>query len=294
MMLALMQCIIRYGVLIPLEISVNLGVLDFILLVGSTVFIAAGGYIINDIYDREADLINKPNQQYIGTHISEKTGLTLYIIFNIIGLLCGLLLSNSIGKSTFFMLFIFIAAGLHLYASMIKPIAVLGNMVVSLFVAISVLIVGLFELFPIGGTGLSAEQAMAWTIILDYVVFAGILTFIRELVKDLEDIQGDHNAGYKTLPIIFGIQRTARLSAILGMLSIFGFALYFFMHLLEVKWQLLVSLVSIILPLIYSSTQLWDAHKKQQFSKIATVLKLLMLLGILLLPVIAKTLYHAR
>lgn len=293
-MLALMQCIIRYGVLIPLGITVNLSSLGFILLVGSTVCIAAGGYIINDIYDREADRINKPKKQYIGTRISEKTGLTLYIILNIIGLICGLLLANKVGKSTFFVLFIFIAAGLHLYASMIKPIALLGNLVVSLFVAVAVLIIGVFELFPIGTNVLSPEQLMGWRIILDYVLFAGVLTFIRELVKDLEDIQGDHKVGYKTLPIIMGIERTARFTAIIGMLSIFGYSLYFFVYLFDVRWQLLASLVFIIIPLIYSSTQLWNATNKKQFSKISLVLKFTMFLGIILLPFIAKTLYNAR
>ncbi len=293
-MLALMQCIIRYGVLIPLGVTVNLSTLGFVFLVVSTLCIAAGGYIINDIYDLEADRINKPNKQYIGAHISEKTGLTLYIVLNIIGLLCGLLLANKIGKSPFFVLFIFIAAGLHLYASMIKPIAILGNLIVSLFVAVAVLIVGLFELFPIGTLALSSEQLMAWRIIIDYVIFAAVLTIIRELVKDLEDIQGDHKAGYKTLPIILGIQRTTRLTAMLSMISIFGISLYFFVYLFDMKWQLLLSIALIIVPLIYCSTQLWDATNKQQFSKISLILKWTMLLGIVLLPFIAKTLYNAR
>ena len=162
----------------------------------------------------------------------------------------------------------------------------------SLCIVASLLIVGLFELGINTNSGFTTQQTTAWKLIIAFSIFAGMLNLIRELIKDLEDIQGDHQAGYKTLPILLGIHRTAQLTAILTVLCIFGSALYIFVY-VETTWMLILFVLTILGPLIYVSTQLWDASKKKQFTRLSTAVKLIMGIGILLLPLLAKTIQYA-
>ncbi len=151
-MIALVQYLIKYALLLPFfesyGVITTLKPLGFAILVIATVFIAAGGYIINDIYDIETDKVNKPNRLIINKHISEKNALTLFIILNVIGVGLGFYLSNGIGKSGFFVIFIMASALLYIYSSYLKQLLLVGNIVVSLVVSLSILLVGVFELLP--------------------------------------------------------------------------------------------------------------------------------------------------
>ena len=126
----------------------SLNTFHFLLLVISTLCIASAGYIINDIYDVETDFINKPEQMIIGKSISEKTAYNLFIILNVMGVGIGFYLSYAIGKSELFALFVIISALLYVYASYLKQTFLIGNMVISVLVGLSILIVGIFELIP--------------------------------------------------------------------------------------------------------------------------------------------------
>src|SRR5690606_7043962 len=120
LMLALMQLIVRYGFLEFQSVSLALTDWQFALLVLSTICIAAGGYLMNNIFDTETDLYNKPQHVVIGTKISETAAYNYYIAFNIIGVGIGFYLSNAINKPSFAILFVAIAATLYLYASSFK------------------------------------------------------------------------------------------------------------------------------------------------------------------------------
>ena len=282
-----MQLVIRYGVITALEVPLYLSDLGFLLLVLATVSIAAGGYIINDSYDKEADALNKPERQLLGKSLSEKAALRLYIVLTLIGLLCGFFLANSIGKPGFFVIFIFIAITLHLYSSTLQSIAILGNILVSVFIGTAVFIVGVFELIPQSPFD-STTVKKAWMLCLVFAIFAAALNFIRELVKDLEDVQGDYKVGHKTLPIFLGIERTSKLVAIIGIAFIFVSAYLLFTY-VETIWMLVVFVLLILVPLIYVSTQLWEASKTAHFKKLSRLLKYILLVGVLLLPFLAKT-----
>ena len=141
-MIALVQVLIKYALFTAFAIDITLSVFSFLLLILSTLCIAAGGYIINDIYDIETDAINKPNKIVVGKTISESVANRLYIAFTFIGVCLGFYLSQKIGKPTFFGLFVIIAATLYVYATYLKQIAVVGNIVISILVALSILIVG--------------------------------------------------------------------------------------------------------------------------------------------------------
>jgi len=148
-MIALVQVLIKYALLVPFGVQLTLNGFGFSLLVLSTLCIAAAGNIINDIYDIETDLVNKPKKVIVGKTISEKQANNLFIILNVIGVGLGFYISNLVGKNAFFALFVIISALLYIYASYLKQVLLIGNIVISVLVALSIIIVGLFELLPV-------------------------------------------------------------------------------------------------------------------------------------------------
>ena len=104
-MLALMQIIVVFGFLKLQNLEVALANWQFALLVFATICIAAGGYIINNIFDTDTDLDNKPNDVLIGKSISETLAYNLYVTFTLIGVCIGFYLSNVIMKRTGILIF---------------------------------------------------------------------------------------------------------------------------------------------------------------------------------------------
>ncbi len=282
-MIALVQILIKYALLLPFfesyGVITTLSPLAFFLLVLATVCIAAGGYVINDIYDVEADKINKPNKVIVNTHITEKVALQLFIALNIIGVGIGFYLSNGIGKSGYFAIFFIASALLYIYSSYLKQILLVGNIIVSLIVALSILLVGIFELLPVITDSNRVVQIFFFRIILDYAIFAFMINFIRELVKDIEDIDGDHKVGMQTLPIVLGRERTSKIVFILSFVPLFSVIYYVITNLF--KQQILVGyfLVFVIAPLIYVTIKLFSAEHKSHYKHMSSILKMVMLTG---------------
>ena len=285
LIIALVQYLVRYALLIPFReshgVMTTLSDFNFFLLVLASMCIAAGGYVINDIYDVETDRINKPNKLIINKHITEKNATTIFIVLNIIGVGLGFYLSNSIGKSAFFSIFFIASALLYIYSTSLKQIAVVGNVVVSIVVALSVLLVGIFELIPAMNGSNKAVQTTFINIIRDYAIFAFMINLVREMVKDIEDIDGDHNAGIDTLPVVIGRERANKVVFFLSLIPII-FVIYYVVTYLF-KQQLVVGyfLVLVIAPLIYISIKLFSAEQKSHYKHISLMLKLVMLTGML-------------
>ncbi|BAO76944.1 similar to (S)-2,3-di-O-geranylgeranylglyceryl phosphate synthase [Winogradskyella sp. PG-2] len=284
-MIALVQYLIKYALLLPFfeshGVITTLKPLGFSILVIATVLIAAGGYVINDIYDIETDKVNKPDQLIIGEHITEKNALTLFIILNVIGVGLGYYLSNGIGKSEFFVIFIIASALLYIYSSYLKQMLLVGNVVVSLVVALSMLMVGIFELLPAITETNRAVQITFFKIILDYAIFAFMINFIRELVKDIQDIDGDHKAGMQTLPIVLGRERANKIVFVLSLIPLLSVIYYVVINLFKQTEIVGYFLVLVIAPLIYVSIKLFSAEQKPHYKHISLILKLIMLTGML-------------
>jgi 4-hydroxybenzoate polyprenyltransferase len=290
-MIGLVQVLIKYGLLLPFDVQITLGWFGFILLITATLCIAAAGNIINDIYDVETDLVNKPDQVIVGKSISEKNAYNLFMAFNVIGVAIGFYLSHLVGRHQLFAIFVIISALLFVYASYLKQTLLFGNIVISVLVASSLLIVGLFELMPVITETNQAIQLTFFRIIFDYAVFAFIINLIREMVKDLEDVDGDYKAKMKTLPIVLGRDRTAKIIFFLSFLPIGAVIYYMIAYLYKQPIAVGYFLIGIIAPLIYISIKLLNAETKKEFHHISTILKLVMLMGMLsmlLYPIILK------
>jgi len=280
-MIALVQFLIKYALLEPFGVTITLNLFGFSLLVIATICLAAAGYIINDIYDIETDSVNKPNKVIVGKTISEKMANTLFISFNVIGVALGFYLSHLVGKSGFFTLFVIISALLYVYASYLKQILIIGNIVVSLLVSLSIIIVGLFELLPVITPQNQETQITFFKIILDYAIFAFVINFIREIVKDIEDIDGDYKAGMNTLPIAIGRERASKIVFILLLIPLFGVVYYVVINLYKQLFLVGYFLLFIIAPLLYIIIKSYSAETKKEFHFISNMLKLVMLFGLL-------------
>jgi len=280
-MIALVQYLIKYALLIPFNIDITLNWFGFLLLITSTLCIAAAGNIINDIFDIETDMVNNPEKVIVGKSISEKTAYNLFIIFNIIGVGIGFYLSNLVGKDGFFALFVIISALLYIYASYLKQMLLIGNIVISILVALSIIIVGLFELLPAITDQNQETQLTFFKIVFDYAIFAFIINLIREITKDIEDIDGDYKAEMNTLPIAIGRERATKVLFVLSFIPLLGVMYYVFTYLYKQQFVVGYFLLFIIAPLIYVSIKLFSAETKKEFHFISNILKMVMLFGML-------------
>jgi len=215
-----MQLIFRYGFLKLQNIPLALADWQYILLVFSTLFLAAGGSIINAIFQQDSDSENKPDCQVVGKFISENTAYNLYAAFTFTGVSIGFYLSNVIQKSNFAILFILIASTLYFYASSMKNSILIGNIIVAFTTSIYLLLIGLFDLLPTTFEANQTVMGIHFSILFDYAVFTFIIAFLIELVSDIENTKGDTSQGLSTLAVVIGFSKAKNTVLTLSLIPI--------------------------------------------------------------------------
>lgn len=287
---ALMMCLVWHCVL-------GLGsTIGFTLLVISMVFIVAGGYVINDIFDMVIDYINKPEKVIVGKVFTEKQCKVFYWTLTIIGLLCALVSSILTHGGNFIVVFscmVLLACILYSYSNNYKKKLVIGNLIVSLSVAFAVFLPWLFQILYMLQHKEMLVENQEWmhvtlNIVLIYTAFAFLMTLIREIVKDIEDIEGDGRTHCRTIPVIWGT-KTAQI--IVMMLSLLAFFMIIYakvyMHDLGLKITsyLLNASGVLMLGLVFVGNifGLLDASLRtsKQFHLQSLALKVSMLIGVL-------------
>lgn len=287
LMLALMQLIFRYGFLKLENIPLALADWQYLLLVLATVLLAAGGYVINNIFDQATDHDNKPDNVIVGRSISEANAYNIYVALNITGVGIGFYLSNVIEKPGFASIFIMIAAALYFYATSLKQMVLIGNIIVAALLSCSVIIIGIFDLFPVITPENQPMMANLFSILLDFAVFAFMINFIREIVKDLEDVNGDYNQGMSTLPIVLGISRTAKITFGLSFIPILVILVYINTYLIPLLYATIYMFLFVLGPLFYFMIKIWTAKKQKEFHSLSLLLKWILFFGILSVLVIS-------
>ncbi len=286
-MIFITQLILKLSLSYLRDVGTELSFLEFATLALATLFIAAAGYIHNDIVDIKADRINKPNEVYVVDNISLRNSYTYFISLWSIGITLGIYSAFILEHWEYSLLFIGVSVALYAYNSYLQRIPILGNVVTSGLVAFSLVIIWLFEAKALELSG--AEHILTkegHTLFTFVVVLAFIINVLRELVKDVQDINGDYAMEYRTLPIIIGSKRTMLLCALIALGLLFNSALFTFIF---ADGSLPISIVLFaftIIPLGYIASQCWNAEKTLDYKLIARLLKGLMLLGILLFPLI--------
>jgi 4-hydroxybenzoate polyprenyltransferase len=280
-MIVLIQLLIKYVFFNKFNVTLSLDNFHFSLLVISTVLIALGGYIINDLNDIKADKINKPPKVFVGRLLTKQKADYLFLIFNFIGLLLGYYISYSIDKISFFAIYIIASLLSYLYSIKLKKMLLIKNLIVSFLVFLSIFIVALYDIVPATNAYNNQGQLEVFNLLFKISIFAFLLTLLREMIKDIEDIEGDKKAGIKSLPIVFSINKTKIIIyaiTILTLVSIDYFAinLYIFNAIASLYLLIVVSL-----PLIYFMVKLYMSKSKREFNKLSKLLKLFMFLVML-------------
>ena len=292
-LIALMQISLEIYFFDSFAFKTNLSPTIFYLLVLATSIITASGYIINDIIDLKTDKINKPKKVIIENNIAISTAKKIYIILTIIGIVLGIVISSKINKPLFGSYFIEIAALLFLYSKFLKGKVLIGNFIVSLLLAFSILIILLFN----APTQLNSMQWDNYNtisfVIYAYAICAFLINLIREIIKDIEDVDGDYNAGLKTFPIVFGRKTARNVALFITIITVFFFLFGIFNFLKISTLVFGYVFVFLFIPLLYVLFLLWDAKTKKRYSKISKLLKIIILLGVLSIPIISNHLHNA-
>lgn len=229
------------------------------ILSASTVMIAAAGYVINDYYDIKIDLINKPQRVVIGKSITRRYAILFHTLLSLLGVALGLLLSWKIAAVNFAS-----ATVLWWYSNNLKRQPFIGNFVVALLTGIAIWLVD--SLYKTGHM-----------LIITYASFAFFMTLIREIIKDMEDLKGDHTFGCQTLPIVWGMRKTKSvIYAILGIFLATVMLLNFYYDNLPVKYLLLF----LFIPLLWFLFRLIRADTIKDFAWLSGFCKIILLLGI--------------
>ncbi len=294
LMLAFMQLIFRYGFLKLQNAPLSLADWQYGLFVFSTVCIAAGGYIINGIFDQETDSVNRPDSVIVGKYITESKAYNLYVAFTFTGVAIGFYLSNVIERPNFAIVFILIASTLYLYATSLKQSLLIGNIIIALLLSASVLIIGLFDLLPATYDGNQSIMGLLFGILIDYAVFTFIINLIREIVKDIESINGDSSQGMSTLPIVIGVQKATKVVFALSFIPVI--CVFYYLKVYVFDGNLTISsiygLIFIASPLLYFTIKIWSAKEPKDFHHLSTILKWIMFFGILSILVISLNMKH--
>lgn len=293
-LIALMQLTLRFGFLNAQNCPLALSNWEFILIIMATLCIAAGGYVINDIFDQGTDSVNKPERVIVGKSISESQAYNLYVGLTITGVGTGFGLSHLIEKPNFVVFFILIASFLYFYATTLKQIMLVGTIIVALALAFSVIVIGIFDVFPVTTAENQKQMTPIFSLLIDYSLFAFMLNFIREIVKDIEDINGDKEYQINTLAVQFGVLKTAKLLAAFCLIPIGLFFNYMYHYFILNDLQLIsiYSLIFVISPLCYCTVKLFMAKSKSDFSFLSSLLKWIILFGIFLLPILHYNIQH--
>lgn len=272
-----LQILLKFSLFSAFELNTNLTEFQFIILLLSLIFIMAAGYIINDIFDLKSDLINKPQKVIVGKIFSIETAQHFYLITNVLGIAMGIGLSLSVQKPNLAFIFIGTSLLLYFYSKKLKSKPLIGNITVSLLVALSIVILYFFDLnFAVQ---IEAQQVVIFVILL-LSCFAFFLNLVREIVKDIEDINGDYSMKMNTLPILLGVSRTKKIAAFLCLFPL-GLLLFTVVKYASIyKFTVLYLLLFTMFPLLYVALKLLSAKTKKDFKKLSLVLKLIMFLGI--------------
>lgn len=260
--------------------------LSFYILLVTTMLITAGGYVINDIYDVETDQINKPDKLIVGKHIEDKDAFNYYLILTGLGIIGSFALMYTTKQMKISMLPIIVAVLLYLYASTFKKMMLLGNVVVAMCAALPIILLSIYELrinqFDTAvivlftqGIGLSA---------LVYATFAFLTTLIREIIKDVEDMEGDDVIGARTFPIVAGINASKALIVLTQLitLTIILLITYYFL-VFKLSFAFYGIVLMMLLPLLVQIGLVIRAKTPEQFKWASLTGKIHMVTGVLTL-----------
>lgn len=274
------QLLFYYCIYQPLFLTQEIRQLVWLII--ASVFIAAAGYIINDYFDLNIDQINKPGKNVINSVIHRRWAIIWHIGLSVAGIIATAI-AVSFGKWYLIIANIICVALLWLYSTSFKRQLLIGNFVISLLTAWTVLIL-FFAKVPFNGVYGNDDPDITkyFRISFLYAGFAFVISLVREALKDVEDLKGDLRYGCRTLPIVTGI-RTTKVYVAVWLSVLIGSLILLQLYILQFKWYIAVlySVLFVIGPSILLFKRLVKARSTQDFSRLSALTKFIMFTGIL-------------
>ena len=256
---------------------------QFLFILLASVLIAAAGYIINDYFDQNIDQINKPDKMVVNTIINRRWVIFWHMVLSLAGLFFTMLALPIrlywhlvLGNLGAILL-------LWVYSTNFKKQLLIGNIIISLLTAWVILIL-FFAKFPLLLNELllvDHDKVRFFRLSILYASFAFIISLVREVVKDMEDIEGDQKYGCTTMPIVWGI-RASKVFVAVWMVVLIAALIILQFYVLGLGWwqSALYCFVLIILPLLVILKKLYQANSPESFHTVSTWIKLVMFTGI--------------
>lgn len=257
--------------------------LQFALMVVATLLIAAAGYWLNDQQDVEADRINKPGKNLVGIAFSGQKVMKGALWLTLLGVILGNALAIWLGAYRLGFFYTVPAILLWFYNAKLKHWPVIGNIVVSLLVGLVPMLPGLHEMAMLNEADVMGAALFGY--IAKGSVAYGVLAFginlIREVVKDIEDMQGDDHIGSHTLPLVIG-ERQAKFIAIILCLVLVRIVLIAQQaYLKDGELTLPIYLaVAVQLPLLVGMVMLFFANDNRAYARASLLMKLIAAAGV--------------
>lgn len=278
--------LLKFLVFNSFHIITNLSLIPFIILLLSVLLITSAGYIINDIYDLKADLINKPKKVIVSKYYSLEKSQQLYLWLNSMGIILGIGLCLHLETPSYALIFIGTSLLLYYYTKKFKSKPFIGNFIVASLIALSI---GILYIFDIDSTIQTKQQQLVNYLILSLIIIAFFLNLIREIVKDIIDVKGDYMLNMNTLPIYIGSARAKKITIFLSLVTI-GILLFIIFNFTAIYQLTIVYLVVFVtLPLFYTTIKLASAKSQKEYQRISIFLKLIMFFGINTLIIFSTT-----
>ncbi|MEP7251038.1 MAG: geranylgeranylglycerol-phosphate geranylgeranyltransferase [Ginsengibacter sp.] len=261
--------------------DVKLSLPLFFLLMAASLCIAAAGYIINDYFDLNIDQVNKPKRLIIDKFIKRRWAIVLHVVLSSVGFLLSIYVGYKIWN--FYIPFFNLVAilALWLYSTTFKKKLLIGNILISLLSAWVILVLTFaeyrFEIDPLNG-----QWRRLLKVSFIYAGFAFVISIVREVIKDMEDMRGDYKYGCRTMPIVWGLQVSKVFSGV-WIVVLAGCVGIIIVYVLQLGWWIsaIYSFVAIIIPLFWVLRKLYDAKSQAEFHRLSTAVKVIMLTGII-------------
>lgn len=262
--------------------------LDFylFLIVFASAITIASGYIINNFYDSQKDLINRPNKSMLDRLVSQKTKLTVYFSLNFLAVLMASIVSWR--AFLFFSVYIFM---IWFYSHKIKKYAIIGNLMSALLAVTPFFAILLYFYNKISFEEIENHMSH-FVVISAHAVFLFLLLLIREMIKDLENLKGDLVNNYRTIPVLYGEKVSKQAITALTILTILP--VYVLVNIYDVGYMDIYFYICFGVMLFFL-LYLWKSDSKEQYLKLHNVLKFLIVSGVCCIVLInPSVLWHGK
>lgn len=264
--------------------QLQLPLINFILLVIATVLLTAGGYVINDYFDIKTDLINR-GKVIVGTKIPRRHAISWHFVLNAIGIIIGFYISWKAGYLMLGTLFIIVSGLLYFYSASYKRQFLVGNLIVAALAAAVPMLVAVYEWpalyrYYAPRAYEVPDFSFIWWWTGGFAVFAFLTTLAREIIKDVEDFEGDMAYGRNTLPVVLGIKGSRIVSVVIvaGIIALLYAAWFFYVN--DTITLIYIS-VALALPMLFVIYRLLKSQSKEHLHQASSLMKAVMVMGIL-------------